>query len=135
MTKSILKNTLDLLPYKAPAAMKDFAQNFLSKIPEEDLKQITAPVLAKTVETHWNLLKDKNDDKPRVKIYTPTREEDGRSAGRTIIDIVQDDMAFLIDSIVAEIVRHGQLIQMLVHPTMNAEMTNKGAIKGFKEDY
>ncbi len=135
MTKSIIKKTLDLLPSKATATMKEFAEVFLAKIPEEDLKQIEPVVLAKTIESHWSLFKDKDDNKPRVRIYTPTQDKDGWTAGRTIIDIVQDDMAFLIDSIVAEIVRHGQLIQMLVHPTMNAEFTAKGTVKGFKADY
>lgn len=135
MTKSIIQNTLSLLPSKASAAMKDFAESFLTKIPEDDLKQMDTLSLAKTMESHWSLFNDKKDDKARIRIYTPTKEKDGWTVGRTIIDIVQDDMAFLIDSIVAEVVRHGQLIQMLVHPTLNAEYTAKGALKGFKSDY
>lgn len=135
MTKSIIKKTLSQLPSKAPAAMKDFAECFLAKVPEEDLKQIAPLTLAKTIESQWALFKDKNDNNARIRIYTPTQEKDGWTTDRTIIDIVQNDMAFLIDSIVAEIVRHGQLIQTLVHPTINVEYGAKGTIKSFKPTY
>jgi len=134
MTKSITTKTLELLPAKSSAMMKNFAKSFLEKIGEEDLKQIGPDVLAKTVIDQWELFQSKKSGKPGIKIYTPTVEKDGWTIGRTIIDIVQDDMAFLIDSIVAEIVRHGQLIQMLVHPTMNVEYKGKD-VAGFKTDY
>ncbi len=135
MTDSLISQTLKLLPSKAPAAMKEFAKNFLHKIPEEDLKQITPPVLAKTVQSEWDLFTAKKKNKPAIRVYSPTVEKDGWTIGRTIIDIVQDDMAFLIDSIVAEIVRHGQLIHMLVHPTIYVDRDKKGTINGFKTKY
>lgn len=131
MPDSLIEKTLKILPVKAPALMKDFAKNFLARIPEEDLKQIGPDVLARTVESHWDLFKSKKEKKPSIRIYTPTDEKDGWTVGRTIIDIVQDDMAFLIDSIVAEIVRHGQLIHMLVHPTLHVERDTKGDVKKF----
>ena len=123
------------LPPKSPALMRNFAENFLGKISEDDLNQLTLETLSKTTESLWDLFKSKKIAKPAIRIYTPTLEKDGWTVGRTIIDIVQDDMAFLIDSIVAEIVRHGQLIQILVHPTLNARYAGKDTLKGFESDY
>ncbi|HEU4838105.1 MAG TPA: NAD-glutamate dehydrogenase [Micavibrio sp.] len=131
MAKSFTSETLKHLPAKSPALLKDFAQKFLEKIPEDDLKQISAPVLAKTIESHWDLFQSKKKGKPSIRIYTPAKDKDGWGTGRTFIDIVQDDMAFLIDSIVAEIVRHGQLIHMLVHPTLYVNYGKDKNIKSF----
>lgn len=134
MTNSLINQTLALLPAKSSAVMKKFAEKLLERVPEDDLAQIKPDVLAKTVESQWDLLQSKKDGKPAIRIYTPTQEKDGWTTGRTIIDIVQDDMAFLIDSIVAEVVRHGQLIHMLTHPTLHVETDKAGNFKEFKHD-
>ncbi len=135
MASTLISQTLKHLPAKTPAPVKEFAQQFLRKIPEEDMAQITPPVLAKTIESHWDLFQSKKKDKAAIRVYTPTMEKDGWTHGRTVIDIVQDDMAFLIDSIVAEIVRHGQLIQMLVHPTVYVEYGKDKMPKAYHSDY
>ena len=134
MANPLISDTLKHLPAKSNASVKEFAKKFLEKIPVEDLEQITPKVLAKTAVSQWDLFQAKNPNKPSINIYTPTVEKDGWGIGATIIDIVQDDMAFLIDSIVAEIVRHGQLIQMLVHPTLYVEYKGK-EIKTIKTEY
>ena len=135
MTKSLIAQTLKLLPAKSPALMKEFAQVFLTKLSAEDIAQIEPTAMAKTLEAHWDLFIKKKTGKPAIRIYTPKPDADGWGSGRTVIDIVQDDMAFLIDSIVAETVRHGQLIQVLIHPTMNVAYKNKSEPKSFHADY
>ncbi|PZO80897.1 MAG: hypothetical protein DI626_11125, partial [Micavibrio aeruginosavorus] len=135
MTQSSASKILKLLPAKAPAMMKEFSDIFLQNVSEEDLKQITPDVMAKTLESHWDLFKAKKKNKPSIRIYTPSKDKDGYTLGRTVIDIVQDDMAFLVDSVVAEIVRHGQLIQTLIHPTIHVEFAKGGEPKKFIKDY
>ena len=125
MTTNFSSSVLKLLPSKSSALFKQFATELMDRIPPEDLEQITPDVMVKTVQIQWDLLQAKKSGKPAIRIHTPVKEKDGWGIGRTIIDIVQDDMAFLIDSIVAEIVRHGQLIQMLAHPTLYAQVKGK----------
>lgn len=134
MTQKLIKQTMSLLPAKTTAVMRNFAEQILGHLPEEDLQQIKPDILARTIASQWDLLQSKKDGKPAIRIYTPTIEKDGWTAGRTIIDIVQDDMAFLIDSVVAEIVRHGQLVHVLTHPTLHVQRDKKGAFKDFKAE-
>jgi glutamate dehydrogenase len=131
MSSPLIKQTLKLLPSKSTSVMKSFAESILASTPEEDLKQIEPKAMAKILESQWDLLKNKKANKPAIRVYTPTVENDGWTAGRTVIDIAQDDMAFLIDSVVAEIVRHGQLIHILTHPTLHVAHDKKGDIKSF----
>jgi len=134
MTNPVIKKTLALLPAKTPALTRNFAEKLLERVPEEDLQQISPDVLAKTIDSQWDLLKNKKEGVPAIRIYTPTQQKDGWTIGRTIIDIVQDDMAFLIDSVVAEVVRHGQMIHMLTHPTLHVKYDSKGNFKDFLPD-
>lgn len=134
MKSSILSSTLKKLPSKAPAKLKEFTTVFLDKTPEDDLEQIQPDILAHTSQNLWDLLQTQKAGKGAVKIHTPNVDQDGWGTGSTIINIVQDDMAFLIDSIVAEIVRHGQLIKMLIHPTLYLDYKGK-EIKAIHGDY
>jgi glutamate dehydrogenase len=53
-----------------------------------------------------------------VRVYTPTVEEDGWSCGHTVIEIVTDDMEFLVDSVISELSRQDRLVHLVVHPQL-----------------
>jgi glutamate dehydrogenase len=124
MTKNAIERTMDAMPSKASAGLKAFTQKYLERMAEEDLKRLSPHTLAAMAERFWSLLKAKKEGMPSVEVGTISPQ--GKAAvSHTIIQIVQDDMPFLIDSIVAEIVRHGQLIQTLVHPVVTVKMNGK----------
>ncbi|MDQ1536150.1 MAG: glutamate dehydrogenase, partial [Actinomycetota bacterium] len=51
-----------------------------------------------------------------VRVYTPTVEEDGWSCGHTVIEIVTDDMQFLVDSVISDLSREDRAVHLVVHP-------------------
>jgi glutamate dehydrogenase len=51
-----------------------------------------------------------------VRVYTPTIEEHGWSSGHTVVEVVTDDMPFLVDSVTMALTRRGRSIHMVVHP-------------------
>ena len=53
-----------------------------------------------------------------VRVFTPTIEEQGWSCGHTVIEIVTDDMPFLVDSVTAELSRQGGSVHLVVHPQL-----------------
>ncbi len=53
-----------------------------------------------------------------VRVYTPTVEEDGWSCGHTVIEIVTDDMQFLVDSVISELSRQDRGLHLVVHPQL-----------------
>jgi len=50
--------------------------------------------------------------------------------GSDVIDIVTDDMPFLVDSITMELARHGLSARRIVHPQLRVRRTGDGAIVG-----
>ena len=50
--------------------------------------------------------------------------------GSDVIDIVTDDMPFLVDSITMELARHGLSARRIVHPQLRVRRTANGAIVG-----
>ena len=53
-----------------------------------------------------------------VRVFTPTVEEQGWSCGHTVIEIVTDDMQFLVDSVIAELSRQDRTVHLVVHPQL-----------------
>jgi glutamate dehydrogenase len=51
-----------------------------------------------------------------VRVYTPTVEEHGWSSGHTVVEVVTDDMPFLVDSVTMALTRRGGSIHLVVHP-------------------
>lgn len=135
MTNNLLKQAQDHIQSDSKKSegtvkYKSFFKTFYTNVPNEDILMMAPENLAKTAEKHLTMSYERQvGDIPSIEIYTPTLKENGWNAGRTIIDIVNDDMAFLVDSVVAEIIRHKYQIAVFIHPILNAERNKKGEIQ------
>ncbi|BBK39686.1 glutamate dehydrogenase [Allostella sp. ATCC 35155] len=56
-----------------------------------------------------------------VRVFNPRADADGWTCRHTVIEIVNDDMPFLVDSIAAELQRQDLAVHLIVHPTMAVE--------------
>ena len=126
MTKTLLKQAQDHLPAKSGPDYKSFLKTFYERVPKEDVEMMAPENLAYTAQTHLKMTHERPFGKePAITIHTPTLKNGGWDAGRTIIDIVNDDMAFLVDSVVAEIIRHNYQIAVFIHPILHVERSGK----------
>ena len=117
---------------KKTSSLEKFHQQFFKNISKGDLAQMAPESIAYTTKTHLKLAASrKHKNAPAISIHTPTLKQDGWDAGRTIIDIVNDDMAFLVDSVVAEIIRYNYHISVFVHPILYADKDSKGQFINF----
>src|SRR5436190_13854124 len=53
-----------------------------------------------------------------VRVISPREEESGWSCPHSVVELVTDDMPFLVDSVTAELNRQGFSIHLVVHPQM-----------------
>ena len=51
-----------------------------------------------------------------MRVFNPTIEEHGWQSTHTIVEIVNDDMPFLVDSVTMEVNRHGLTLHLIIHP-------------------
>ena len=51
-----------------------------------------------------------------VRVLNPTAESDAWDSPHTVVEVVTDDMAFLVDSVTSELTRHNMAIHLVVHP-------------------
>ncbi|GAA3653156.1 NAD-glutamate dehydrogenase [Nonomuraea antimicrobica] len=65
-----------------------------------------------------------------VRAYTPTLEENGWDPGHSVVEVVTDDMPFLVDSVTMELDRHDLGIHLVVHPQMRVRRDMTGRMLG-----
>lgn len=125
--KTLLGKVAKTLPKKATAAQKKFIDTLCSRIEDDDLSMFSAEELGTMALSHYELCKKRVPGKPRISIYCPVVKKAKRR--KTFIDIVSDDLAFLVDSAAAVVNKNNHLISMLAHPVVYTAYDGKGNLK------
>jgi glutamate dehydrogenase len=129
MSHPQIKALLKKSKTKLTAVQKTFLDAFYKKVPDEDLDFMNVDLIIETAILHEKMSKARIVGTPDIKIHTPRIDNDDWGTGRTIIEIVSDDMPFLVDSVAAEITQNFKLIHLLVHPVLHIERDGKGKFK------
>ena len=64
----------------------------------------------------------------KVHVYNPDFEQHGWQSPHTVIEIVSDDMPFLVDSVTMELGRQGYVIDLVIHPVIRVRRDADGAL-------
>ena len=92
-----------------------FAAEFLRRLPAEDLAAHDAAHWAATVQGALEFLRERRPGGAKVRVFNPS-VEGGADATRTIVEIVTDDMPFLVDSVGMRVNQAGLALHTVIHP-------------------
>jgi len=120
-----VKETLAALPDNASQQLKQMVNRFYHKVPLVDLRTLNPEEAANMVVSAEAFLQQRESGKPKIRVVS--------SEKTTIIEILNDDMPFLVDSISAEITRHALEIKRIIHPIMRVERDNEGKLVNISE--
>ena len=95
-----------------------FITRYYRHVPAEDLAERDPIDLAGAALSHRQLAASRPQGTANVRVFTPTVDEFGWTSGHTVVEIVTDDMPFLVDSVTTELSRQDRGIHLLVHPQM-----------------
>jgi glutamate dehydrogenase len=94
----------------------------------EDLTERDPVDLAGAVISHRQLAGHRPQGTANVRVFTPSVEDNGWSTGHTVVEIVTDDMPFLVNSVNAELARQDRGIHLIVHPQVVVRRDVTGAL-------
>ncbi len=112
---------------QAQAAVS-FARSYYAGVGPEDLLQTPVEDLYGAVLSHWNLARQRKLGEPNIRVYNPGYEEHGWQSTHTVVEVVTDDMPFLVDSISMEMTRHGLTVHLIIHPVVKVRRNRKGTL-------
>jgi glutamate dehydrogenase len=64
-----------------------------------------------------------------VRVLTPTVQDNGWGSPHTVVQIVTDDMPFLVDSVTAELSTEGRAVHLVVHPQFAVRRNLQGELE------
>ena len=116
---------------------RDVPANFVAglfayAIPE-DLMRYDPRQLAGLAADAWSLLAVRKPGTPKIRFET--RGTSGRRSRRpidSVLEIVNDDMPFLVDSVLGELAERGVDVRFVVHPVFTVERDAAGRLIAFK---
>ena len=112
----------------AAKEVEPFVRAFYAHVPPDDIAG-TDPADLLGAALALKAFADKRPPgQAKIRTYNPRREKDGWRSPHTVIEIVNDDMPFLVDSITAELNRRDVSVHLLVHPIFRVRRGKGGAL-------
>ena len=119
-----------------PRQAETVLRRYYRHVPFDDLADRTAADILGAVRSSAELAGTRPQGTAKIRVYTPTRERSGWTTGpttHTVVEIVTDDMPFLVDSITAELTRLGHGIHVLFHPVFAVERDLVGRLRALPD--
>jgi glutamate dehydrogenase len=110
-----------------PDIPADFLAALFGLAVPDDLERYGPEQLAAIAAQSWSFLAERKAGAPKVRF-----EPAAMTRGVSVLEIVNDDMPFLVDSVVGELNERGLDIRLLVHPVFSVERDAAGTLVGFK---
>ena len=133
--KAILEPALRLagerLSGAAAARAREFLSLYYDQVDAEDLGARAPEDLYGAGMAHLEFARRFVTGTPKVRVYNPVAAEHGWSSPHTVIEIVNDDMPFLVDSVTMELNRQGHTLHLLVHPLAKTVRDSGGELVSF----
>jgi glutamate dehydrogenase len=116
------------LPDELPPAYEEFVRQYYHWVPAPDLADRNPFDLCGAVVAHWKAARHRPRGEVTVNVYNPEQDRNGWQSPFTVIEIVGDDMPFIVDSVTMELSRQGYAIELLIHPVMRVVRDEDGEL-------
>ncbi|MFD7658263.1 NAD-glutamate dehydrogenase [Actinosynnema sp. NPDC059797] len=96
--------------------LTDLIRLYYRHVPAEEVIDDDPVDLLGAVRSNYQLAETRVPGRPVVRIINPTRAHDGWTCPATVVQVITDDMPYLVDSVASELTRGGVQVQRVVHP-------------------
>ena len=129
----IIESIIERLNTHLPAGERElatrFARHFYQHSDPEDLQGNSIDDLYGAVLALWKLAGRREPEQPVIRLYNPEFDEHGWQSTHTVIDIITNDMPFLVDSLSMALSDLGMTIYQLIHPVMTVVRGEGGYLR------
>ena len=112
-----------------------FVRRYYERVAAEDLVDDRPDDLYGAAMAHRQAARCGPPAPPIVRIYNPEVDTDGWQSPHTVVDIVTDDMPFLVDSVTMVLAAHHLGVHVVVHPIFDVARDDDGRFVGLGEGH
>ncbi|CAG9172644.1 NAD-specific glutamate dehydrogenase [Cupriavidus laharis] len=129
----LLEEMLAFARERLPAAgfdlLEPILRHYYDQTDSDDLIHREVADMYGAVMAHWQTAQKFVSGAARIRVYNPSLEEHGWHSDHTVVEIVNNDMPFLVDSVTMEINRLGLALHSAIHPVFRVWRGAKGGIE------
>ncbi|MEW9898522.1 NAD-glutamate dehydrogenase [Chitinivorax sp. PXF-14] len=107
-----------------------FLDQYYQLVAAEDLQSREAIDWYGAALAHFQFGMQRKPGELKLRAYNPNFAEDNWQTSHTVVEIVNDDMPFLVDSVSLVLQRLGLNMHLIVHPIFDAVRDAKGTLTG-----
>ena len=129
MMDAVLAQVREHVPVEQRDAVEEFVTQYYSGTAFEDLADNDIANLYGAALAHWNFLRTRAPGTPKLRVYNPQLAQHGWQSTHTIVELVTDDMPFLVDSVRMALNRRGLTTHLVIHPVVRLRRDADGRVE------
>jgi glutamate dehydrogenase len=114
----------------AAATVAAFLKRLYANVPPADLIHRPPEDAYGAAMALWQFAQVRKPGAAKVRVYNPTLAEHGWRSDHTAVEIINDDMPFLVDSVTAELNRVNLTVRLVIHPLYAVRRDAAGRLLG-----
>jgi glutamate dehydrogenase len=114
------------------ALIEQFAAAYFHHLDADDLAARTPEDLLGALLSCWQFGAERAPGSTQLRVISPSLAEDGWASRHTVIEVVNDDMPFLVDTSTMEINRQGLTLHLIVHPVLVVQRDARGRLQAVR---
>ena len=122
---AVIENAAVVLAGRRSDIPKGFVAQMFERAVPEDVVRYGAEDLATLSERAYDFLSDRTPGAPKVRCDTVALSDSGERKSVTVVEIVNADMPFLVDSVMGEISERRLEVRLVIHPVLG--VTREGS--------
>ncbi|MDQ5886829.1 MAG: glutamate dehydrogenase [Pseudomonadota bacterium] len=130
LLEQAVSHAQDELDFSQSKRFVPFLKHYYADVAPEDLIARNAFDLFGAALTHWQLAGQRTPDQARIRVYNPDFDEHGWQSSHSIVEIVNQDMPFLVDSVGMALNRFGITKHLIIHPVLPLSRNTDGQLEG-----
>lgn len=111
-----------------------FFDSFKQHVSKSDWLSIGDADMGKLIKNLYGWVETRQAGRHKIRVYNVDEKENGWQCNNTVIEIVNDDMPFLIDSVAAELGHQNFQIAYLFHPVLALDRKKNGTVESIGDD-
>jgi glutamate dehydrogenase len=111
-----------------------FAEIFLKYAPQDFMSNFDKTALDCVIARHEHAHKERKSGQTVIEVFNPIQSNHGWSGSHTVLNLITDDKAFIIDSVIALLTSKSYQIEFIIHPLVFVERDKSDHIKSIHTD-
>src|SRR5829696_4933013 len=124
----VVERVREQMPEEWAAQVEEFVRQYYAWISAEDLAERSPIDVYGAAVAHWTFAYQRTPGTSKSRVYNPQFDEHGWQSTHTVLEIVTDDMPFLVDSTRMGVNRQGYAIHLMLHPIMKVRRDDAGRL-------